>query len=118
MPPAWQQRFWPSAVVMAGPGPNRLHDPTARPWSRSIPEQAVPVGESVTVSVAMAFNDPDGDALAHAVKVSDPQLVGAAVRAGTLELVAHAQGTVTVAVEATDTEGLSATLAFPGNGTQ
>ncbi len=78
----------------------------------SITDLDLPVGERAVVDLSRHFADPDGDALAHAATVTDPQKVGAAVRAGVLELVAYAQGTVTVGVEATDPEGLSATLTF------
>ena len=78
----------------------------------SIADLDLAVGERAIVDLANHFADPDGDALIYAVAMSDPLVVGAAVRGDTLELAAYAQGIVGVVVAATDTDRAAITLAF------
>ena len=65
-------------------------------------------GESVTVSVAAAFTDPDGDALTYAAISSDAGVASAALSGTSLTVTAVSAGTATVTVTARDPAGLSA----------
>ena len=67
---------------------------------------------AVTVEVASAFRDPDGDALAYAATSSSPTVATAAVSGTGVTVTPVAEGASTVAVTATDPEGLSATQSF------
>ncbi|MYA63435.1 MAG: leucine-rich repeat protein [Gemmatimonadetes bacterium] len=78
----------------------------------SIPERTVEVGERVVQNVAAHFSDPDGDPLIFAAAPSDPRGLATSVSGDTVWAAALRKGTVTVAVNATDPEGLAATLEF------
>ena len=66
------------------------------------------MGESVTLSVASAFTDPDGDALTYTAMSSSAGVAGVAVSGTNVTITAVATGTTTVTVTATDPGGLSA----------
>ena len=85
------------------PQPNR--PPVA---SGSLPAQNMTVGESVTVSVAAAFNDPDGDALTYTANSSNAGVVSVALSGTNVSITAVSAGTATVTVTARDPGGLSA----------
>ena len=89
------------------PQPNRA--PVAQ---GSIPAQTVAVSESVTVSVASAFTDPDGDALTHAATSSAPGVASVAVSGANVTVTGLSAGAATVTVTASDPGGLSAQLSF------
>ena len=72
----------------------------------------VEVDASAELDVAVHFTDPDGDALAYAATSSNPAMVSTSVSGSVVMVTAIAKGTATVTVSATDTEGLSAELAF------
>ncbi len=97
------------------PQPNRA--PVAQ---GSIADQAVPVGETVVVSVASAFSDPDGDALTYEASSSDAAVASVSVSGTMLTIVAVGSGTANISVTASDPGGLSAsqdfriTVAVPG----
>ena len=69
------------------------------------------VGETASVDMASAFKDPDGDDLRYAAS-SDHEAVSASVAQGTLRLRGVRPGEATVAIEATDPDGLTATATF------
>ena len=77
-----------------------------------IPADTVAVGETATFDPSNYFSDPDGDDLQYTAAVSDSALVTASVSGGFVAIEAVAKGRATVAVTATDTEGLTATQAF------
>ena len=79
--------------------------PVASGW---FPAQTVPVGESVTVSAASAFSDPDGDALTYAAVSSAPGVATVAVSGADVTVTGVSAGTAMVTVTATDPGGLSA----------
>ncbi len=83
--------------------PNRA--PTA---AGSIPAQNMTAGESVTVSVAGIFSDPDGDAMTFTAISSNSGVAGVALSGTDLTIAAAAAGTATVTVTARDPAGLSA----------
>ena len=60
---------------------------------------------AVTVDVADAFQDPDGDALTYAATSSAPGIAAVAVSGSTVTVTAVATGTATITVTATDTGG-------------
>ena len=95
-------------TVTVGPAANRPPVPVGR-------LAAVTLGvdeAAVTVEVAAAFRDPDGDTLTYGASSSAPGVVSA-VAFGTAVIVTPvAEGTATVMVTATDPGGLSATQAL------
>ena len=78
----------------------------------SIPARTIEVDQADTLDVSAFFADPDGDTLTYATDVSDSSRVTASVAGSTIILAARAKGEATIAVSATDDEGLSATHAF------
>ena len=60
--------------------------------SGSIPDQTVFVGESVTVSLASGFRDPDGGALSYAMESSAPRVANVAVSDASLTITAFSGG--------------------------
>ena len=100
-------------IAVCGDGGTEPEPPNRAPVvSGSIPAQTVPVGESVTVSVASAFSDPDGDALTYAAASSAPGVVSVAVSGSDVTVTGVSAGAATVTVTASDPEGLSAQLSF------
>ncbi len=67
---------------------------------------------SVTVEVAGAFLDPDGDALTYGAASSALHVVTVQTAGARVTLTAVSAGTATVEVTATDPDGLSATQSF------
>ena len=74
----------------------------------TIPPQKLEPGESVTVDVSSYFDDPDGDPLTYQSASRDPDLVTVTMSGSDLTITAVSGGTATVAVTATDPEGLFA----------
>ena len=67
---------------------------------------------AVTVDVASAFRDPDGDALTYRASSSAPHVVTARAADARVTLAAVDAGTAMVEVTATDPDGLSAVQSF------
>ena len=80
--------------------------------SGSLSAQSVEVGESVTLSVASAFTDPDGDALTYTAMSSSAGVAGVAVSGVMVTVQALAAGTATITVTARDSGDLTAALRF------
>ncbi len=74
-----------------------------------IPAQSVAVGQARTISAAGHFQDPDGGSLSFAASSSSPGIVTATASGSDVTLAGVAEGRATVAVTATDSDGLSAT---------
>ena len=74
----------------------------------TIPPQRLEPGESVTVDVSSYFDDPDGDPLTYRSASRDPDLATVTMSGSDLTITAVSGGTATVAVTATDPEGLFA----------
>ena len=89
-------------------GANRPPEPvgTLAPLTIGVDEAAV------TVEVADAFRDPDGDALTYGATSSAPDVVTVRVAGARVTLAAAGVGTATIEVTATDPDGLSATQSF------
>ena len=87
--------------------PNRPPGPTG-----TIPEQTLHIGETITVDLSPYFYDPDGDALTHTARATNPGLASVSVTGSTLTITAVAKGTTTAKVTATDPQGLEATQTF------
>ena len=66
----------------------------------------------VTVDVASAFRDPEGDALTYGTTSSSPNVVSVSVFWNGVTVTPVAAGTSSVQVTATDPDGLSATQSF------
>ena len=81
------------------------------PLARGIADMALDVGGTAEVDLEATFSDPDGDALRYAASADD-DAVEAWVSGGTLRLRAMRPGEATVAVTATDPDGLSASATF------
>ena len=65
--------------------------------------------DEFTMDLSRFFTDPDGDALAYAVRSSDTTVVAAGVEGDSATVTAVAQGEAEITVTATDPYGLSAT---------
>ncbi len=76
----------------------------------SIPEQTIPVGETVTVDAC--FDDPDGDMLAFEVFTSDPVVAAATATGSTVTVTALSPGVALITIVATDPTGLKAQQSF------
>ena len=74
----------------------------------TIPPQSLEPGESVTVDVSSYFDDPDGDPLTYQSASRNPDLATVTMSGSDLTITAVSGGTATVAVTATDPEGLFA----------
>ena len=79
----------------------------------TIPEQTLEEGgEPLTLDLAPYFTDVDGDGLTFTAESSDPAVTSVVVSGSALTLTAVVNGAATVAVTATDPEGLTATQVF------
>ena len=78
----------------------------------SLPDIEVEVGETVGLELSRFFMDPDGDDLVFAATSSDTLRAVAETSGAEARVRAVAKGTATIEVSATDTEGLTARLAF------
>ena len=78
----------------------------------SLPDIEVEVGETVGLELSRFFMDPDGDDLVFAATSSDSVRAVAETSGAAARVRAVAKGTATIEVSATDTEGLTARLAF------
>jgi hypothetical protein len=77
-----------------------------------IHNQAVTVGDAIAEDVAEFFEDPEGDPLTFGATSADNAVATASVDGSMLTVVAVAEGTTTVEVTATDTEGTSNAFQF------
>ena len=78
----------------------------------SIPNQTVPVGETIDISLAQYFSDPDADDLSYKAISSDQGVATASASGASLSVAGVSQGTATVKVTATDPGGLSVDQSF------
>ena len=88
---------------------------TNRPPARvgTLPDRSLPAPPAMlTLDVARAFADPDGDALTFTVSSSAPHVVTVGLAGARLTLTSAGTGTATIGVTATDPHGLSATASF------
>ena len=74
------------------------------------PPQAVELGDTIALNVALFFSDPDGDALTYTASSSDRLVVTVSMTGSTATAVAVAVGTAMLTVTATDPDELSASL--------
>ena len=74
----------------------------------AIPAQTMTVGDTVRLVVSMYFTDPDGDELSYEAVSADTGVAEALAMGDTVMLAAMGAGEITVAVTATDPEGLAA----------
>ena len=77
-----------------------------------IANQTVTTGHSVTVNLANAFEDPDGDTLTFTALSTDSTIATASVNASTLTVTGVSVGSTSVTVTATDTGDLSVAQTF------
>ncbi|MCY3610521.1 MAG: hypothetical protein OXH51_03215 [Gemmatimonadetes bacterium] len=75
----------------------------------SIDAQTLNVGDTVRLVVSMYFTDPDGDELSYEAVSSVTDVVEALAMGDTVQLAAMMAGSATVAVTASDPEGLTVT---------
>ena len=68
----------------------------------SIPALELASGDTLTLNVVQYFNDPDGDALTYSASVSDPGVASATLADTIVTIRAHAEGSATVTVTASD----------------
>ena len=78
----------------------------------SIPDQVLIEGETVTVDLALHFEDPDGDSITYEATSSDQDLLAVEVSGSRLSLKGVRAGTVTVTATANDPDGLSTSQDF------
>ncbi len=74
-----------------------------------IPAQTLNVTDTVMLVVSMYFTDPDGDDLSYEAVSSDTGVAAALAMGDTVQIAAMMAGTATVAVTASDPEGLFVT---------
>ena len=95
-------------TVTVSPPANRPPEPVGM-----LPPVTLGVDDSaLTVDVAAAFRDPDGDALTYGATTSSPAVVTALAVGSRVTLAAVDVGTATVEVTATDPDGLRAVQSF------
>ncbi|WP_420461541.1 Ig-like domain-containing protein [Candidatus Palauibacter sp.] len=85
------------------------HPPTA---VGAIPGQSAMVGDTVALTVASYFADPDGDRLAYDARSSDPEVATVSTAGDTVTVVALRRGAETITVTASDPDGLEASQTF------
>ena len=85
--------------------------PNRPPLAHGIADVDMDVGKTAEVDLDAAFSDPDGDVLRYAAS-ADGDVVQAWASGGALRLRGMRPGEATVAVTATDPEGLSASASF------
>ena len=79
----------------------------------TLPDRSLPAPPAMlTLDVARAFADPDGDALTFAVSSSAPDVATVGLAGTRLTLTSVGAGTATIGVTATDPHGLSAARSF------
>ncbi|MDE2876843.1 MAG: putative Ig domain-containing protein [Gemmatimonadota bacterium] len=78
----------------------------------TIPDAAVPDGNTLSVNVASYFRDPDGDDLEYDASSSHPGVATAGIAGTTLTVAGVAEGDAIVTVTASDPGGLSVTQRF------
>ena len=76
----------------------------------TLPQQSVHAGEST--SVIACFNDPNGDPLTYAAVSSNPAVVVASAAGSTVVITGAAPGNASVAVIATDPDGMQGQQTF------
>ena len=96
----------PTPVDPTPPTPPANRAPTA---TGSIAAQTIPAGDSVSVSVAGNFTDPDGNTLSFSAVSSDDAVATASVSGSNVTINGVSAGTATVTVTARDPGGLTAT---------
>ena len=110
-----------AAAVLANTGPavalwrRRPSSDANRPPALvgTLPDRSLPAPPAMlTLHVARAFADPDGDALTFTVSSSAPDVVTVGLAGARLTLTSVGAGTATIGVTATDPHGLSATTSF------
>ncbi len=74
----------------------------------ALEERTLEVGETARLDLSGHFTDPDGDELSYAASASDEDIAGVEVSGGTVAVTALGKGATTVAIRATDTDGLAA----------
>ena len=95
-------------TVMVSPPANRPPEPVGA----LAPLRTAVDGAPVTVDVAAAFRDPDGDTLTYGARSSAPGIASAVASGSAVIVTAVAEGTASVTVTATDPGRLSATQSF------
>ena len=78
-----------------------------------IPAQTLNVTDTVMLVVSMYFTDPDGDALSYEAVSSDTGVAAALAMGDTVQIAAMMAGSATVAVTASDPEGLTVKQDIP-----
>ena len=78
----------------------------------TIPEAALPDGNTLSVNVSSYFRDPDGDDLDYDATSSNPGVATTGVAGTTLTVAGVAEGDATITVTASDPGGLSASQRF------
>ena len=77
-----------------------------------IPEQSIDLRDTVELDLSQYFSDPDGDELSYSAEDSPSGIVTISVVDSTLRMRAVRVGTTSIAVTATDSAGLAASLSF------
>ena len=110
-----------AAAVLANTGPavalwrRRPSSDANRPpaLAGTLPDRSLPAPPAMlTLHVARAFADPDGDALTFTASSSAPDVVTVGLAGARLTLTSVGAGMATIGVTATDPHGLSATASF------
>ena len=92
-------------TTVFGRAPNRPPVPVG-----TLPPLTIELGEApVSVEVAGAFRDPDGDSLTYRATSSEPDVVSVSVSKSTVTVTPEAAGMAVVTVTATDTDGSNKT---------
>jgi len=74
----------------------------------ALEERTLEVGEAATLDLSGYFTDPDGDDLSYAASATDADIVAIELAGGIVTVTALGKGATSVAIRATDTDGLAA----------
>ena len=77
-----------------------------------LPDMSVEVGDTAGADLTEHFTEPDGDELVFAAESSDPAVAAASISGDRMTVGAGAKGVATVAITATDSEGLAVEQSF------
>ncbi len=107
--PPLPSRNYSGFTIVAG-DPLLLFKARPRVLAAPRPQELVAEGDAIAIDLATVFGDFDSEQLNYAATSSDESLATVSIDGTTLTITPTAEGTLSVTVTATDSDGLSATL--------